>query len=143
MLERQYCASAYTIDFINEVVLLVYNNKLSKWLQPGGHIEKTETPIETAIRETLEETGINIQIVGPTFDNINYQPIATERYINKVGDMIDTQYLAIPLNQNIESPEHKKVEWVDINDLTTRENIDEEIKVKVLSLYNQYKSIYK
>ena len=58
MINRQYCASAYTIDFKNNEVLLMYNKKLNKWLQPGGHIEGLETPIETAIRETKEETGI-------------------------------------------------------------------------------------
>lgn len=34
---------------------------------PGGHTEKEETPLETAIRETYEETGIkreNIDILG-------------------------------------------------------------------------------
>lgn len=94
--ERQYCASAYTIDFKNKKVLLMFNKKLNKWLQPGGHIEYTETPTETAIRETKEETGIDIQIVGTTFDDVNYEPIATKRYNNLVGDMIDIQYLAIP-----------------------------------------------
>ena len=51
----------------------MFNKKLNKWLQPGGHIEYTETPAETAIRETKEETGIDIQIVGTTFDDENYE----------------------------------------------------------------------
>ena len=80
MLERQYCASAYTIDFENKKVLLMYNKKLNKWLQPGGHIEGKETPEETAIRETFEETGIKIKIIGPSFDGEKFQPVATERY---------------------------------------------------------------
>ena len=29
-LQRQYCASAYTIDFENKKVLLMYNRKLNK-----------------------------------------------------------------------------------------------------------------
>ena len=35
---------------------------------PGGHSEGTETPVETALRETLEELGIpkkNITVLGP------------------------------------------------------------------------------
>lgn len=138
MLERQYCASAYTIDFENNTILLVYNKKLEKWLQPGGHIEGLETPIETAIRETFEETGIKIQIIGPTFDGKHYEPIATERYINKVGDMIDIQYVAIPLTKEINSKESKEVSWFDIETLASEEAIDEEIKTKVLSLWNTY-----
>lgn len=41
-------------------ILLLYHKKHQSWLQPGGHVEPTENPLETAIRETLEETGIDI-----------------------------------------------------------------------------------
>ena len=142
MLERQYCASAYTIDFKNKEVLLMYNKKLSKWLQPGGHIEGKETPIETAIRETFEETGVEIKVVGPTFDNIKYEPIATERYINKVGDMIDIQYLAIPENKELKNNEKTITKWYKLEDLKKAEDIDEEIKIKVSTLYENYKKLY-
>lgn len=142
MLERQYCASAYTIDFKNKEVLLMYNKKLSKWLQPGGHIEGKETPIETAVREAFEETGIKIKVVGPTFDNISYQPIASERYVNKVGDMIDIQYLAIPGNKELKNNEKNITKWYKIEDLEKAEDIDEEIKIKVSTLYEKYKNLY-
>lgn len=139
MLERQYCASAYTIDFKEKEVLLMYNKKLNKWLQPGGHIEGKETPIETAIRETFEETGVKIRIVGPTFDNISYQPIATERYQNKVGDMIDIQYLGIPLSKKLINNEKNITKWFSIDELQNALDIDEEIKIKVKDLYNKFK----
>lgn len=140
--ERQYCASAYTIDFKNKKVLLMFNKKLNKWLQPGGHIEYTETPTETAVRETKEETGIDIQIVGTTFDDENYEPIATKRYKNSVGDMIDIQYLAIPLNTKLKSKEKNQTIWLDINEIKNFENLDKEIKVKVLTLYETFKEDY-
>lgn len=31
---------------------------------PAGHVEPAETPVEAAIRETLEETGYHIRILG-------------------------------------------------------------------------------
>ena len=34
-----------------------------KWALPGGHIEEGETPIEAAVRETREETTLNVE--GP------------------------------------------------------------------------------
>ena len=71
-MERQYCASTFVIDFENEETLLMYNKKLQKWLQPGGHIIGLETPIETCIRETKEETGIDIKVIGPYFFENNY-----------------------------------------------------------------------
>lgn len=140
--ERQYCASAYTIDFKNKKVLLMFNKKLNKWLQPGGHIEYTETPTETAIRETKEETGIDIQIVGTTFDDVNYEPIATKRYNNSVGDMIDIQYLAIPLNSKLKSKEKNNTIWLDINEIKNFENLDKEIKIKFLTLYETFREDY-
>lgn len=140
MLQRQYCASAYTIDFEREEVLLVYNKKLEKWLQPGGHIEALEIPTEAAIRETYEETGINIKITGPTFDNKTYEPIAVERYINKVGDMIDIQYLAMPLSKEICSLENKDAKWIPLDELKTRTDIDDEIKIKVEKLYKEFRN---
>lgn len=139
VIERQYCASAYTIDFKNKKVLLMYNKKLNKWLQPGGHIEYNEIPTETAVRETKEETGVDIQIVGTTFDDENYEPIATKRYKNNVGDMIDIQYLAIPLNTKIKSKEKNKVMWLDLKDVEKFENLDLEIKIKVLTLFDTYR----
>lgn len=139
ILERQYCASAYTIDFENKKVLLMYNKKLNKWLQPGGHIEGKEIPEETAKRETFEETGIKIKIIGPSFDNQKYQPIAIEHYINKVGDMIDIQFVAIPETKELLNNENNKTVWFSIDDLENEGNIDNEIKIKVKTLYEKYK----
>ena len=140
MLERQYCASAYTIDFESKKILLMYNKRLNKWLQPGGHIEGKETPEETAIRETYEETGIKIKIIGPSFDNKKFQPIATERYVNKVGDMIDIQFVAIPETKNLVNDENNKTVWFSIENLDSEENISDEIKNKVKLLYDRFKN---
>ena len=139
MTNRQYCASCYVIDFDKEEVLLMYNEKLEKWLQPGCHIEGYESPIDAAIREVYEETGINITIIGPSYKENYYQPIATERYINNVGDMIDIQYLAIPINKNIHSNEKKLVKWVKISNLTQIDDLADDINIKVRKLYDIYR----
>lgn len=140
ILERQYCASAYTIDFENKKILLMYNKKLNKWLQPGGHIEGKETPEETAIRETFEETGIKIKIIGPTFDNKKFQPVATERYVNKVGDMIDIQFIATPETKELINNEDNKTMWFSIENLEKEPDISDEIKNKVKTLFEKYKN---
>lgn len=138
MLNRQYCASAYTIDYENKKVLLMYNKKLNKWLQPGGHIEGNELPAETAIRETLEETGIKIEIVGPTYDNKVYQPIAVENYKNKIGDMIDIQFLAIPITKQLENSEKNETRWFGFKEMLESDEIEDEIKNKVIKLYETF-----
>ncbi len=45
-------------------VLLHLHPKLGLILPPGGHIENHELPDDAAKRETLEETGIQIELIG-------------------------------------------------------------------------------
>ena len=45
-------------------VLVVHHRKLNKWLPIGGHIELDEDPEAAALRETLEESGLEVVLVG-------------------------------------------------------------------------------
>lgn len=143
-MERQYCASVYVIDFKNDTVLLMYNKKLGKWLQPGGHIENMELPFETCIREALEETNVNISLLNKSnFTNFSYQPIFVEHYTNKVGDMIDFQFIGFPLNKKLlENTENNLVKWQRIHDIDKENDIDDEIKIKVKALLKKYRKEY-
>jgi 8-oxo-dGTP pyrophosphatase MutT (NUDIX family) len=42
-------------------VLLHRHKRLGLWLQPGGHLERGETPWDAAIREAQEETGLDLR----------------------------------------------------------------------------------
>jgi len=46
--------------------------KFGKYLPAGGHLEQDETPIETAHREILEETGLKIEIIDENFEKLSY-----------------------------------------------------------------------
>ncbi len=46
-------------------VLLLHHRKLDRWMYPGGHQEPNENGYETAIREAIEETGIDISDLLP------------------------------------------------------------------------------
>ncbi len=48
----------------------------NKWVHPGGHIEKGETPEEAAVRECFEETGIKVKSIGSAFSMNGYKNIA-------------------------------------------------------------------
>jgi 8-oxo-dGTP diphosphatase len=43
-------------------VLLCYRRDIGRWNLPGGRVEPGELPTEAAIRETLEETGLEVEI---------------------------------------------------------------------------------
>lgn len=45
-------------------VLLHRHKRLGIWLQPGGHIDAGERPVQAAVRETREETGLWARPVG-------------------------------------------------------------------------------
>jgi len=62
--EKHFTSSVWILTKNNpKKMLLLHHKKLGKWLQPGGHIEQHENPIETAIREVKEETGIDISFL--------------------------------------------------------------------------------
>ncbi len=60
-MEKHFTATAYIIK--EGKVLLLEHKKPTKWLPPGGHVEKNETPHEAALREVLEETGLVVEII--------------------------------------------------------------------------------
>ncbi len=51
--------------------LLHWHAKNRMWLPPGGHIEPNEDPLETALREAMEETGIAVTVL-PTSEPFGF-----------------------------------------------------------------------
>lgn len=52
-------ASGFVLNTPRTKALLIFHNKLQRWMQPGGHFEPGESdPSVAAAREVLEETGL-------------------------------------------------------------------------------------
>lgn len=60
-MKRHFTASVLIVQ--DNKVLLIFHPKFQKWIQPGGHIESNETPVEAAYREVFEETGLQIELL--------------------------------------------------------------------------------
>ncbi|GAB4102864.1 NUDIX domain-containing protein [Micromonospora taraxaci] len=59
---RHFTAAAIVVDD-DRRVLLVHHNKIGVWIYPGGHLAEQEDPVEAAVREVREETGIRVRVV--------------------------------------------------------------------------------
>lgn len=70
--EKQLTASILVIAQTQPSrVLLIHHKKHGTWIQSGGHVEKHENPLETALRELQEETGLDVSAYlqpGPRID---------------------------------------------------------------------------
>ena len=132
---RKLCASCYVVDFKAKEILVVYNKKVQKWLQPGGHSEGDETPLETATREVKEETGIDIIPIGVKFNN-HVEPFAVEIYNAEGESMLDIQFIAIPKSKVIIDEEGNHTRWVTLEELSGMSPVDEELKEKFNYILN-------
>ncbi|GGP09941.1 NUDIX hydrolase [Oceanobacillus neutriphilus] len=105
-----------------DYMLMMLHQNLKKWLQPGGHVDPGERPIESAVRELKEETGMDGGVDAADFLvplDIDIHPIPANpkkgegdhqhydfRYIVKVNTDV------IPGNI-----ENNKVAWVHIKNI--------------------------
>lgn len=88
-------------------ILLVTNPSRDAWGLPKGHAEPGETLEEVAKRETLEETGYEVEILR-RLDDLVYSH-------GKTGESIRVAfYLAKPLKQVSEAEE--RIEWKSLED---------------------------
>jgi ADP-ribose pyrophosphatase YjhB (NUDIX family) len=55
--------SATIFDRSRQKVLLTRRTDNGRWCLPGGRAESGESVVETCLRETLEETGLEVRIV--------------------------------------------------------------------------------
>jgi 8-oxo-dGTP diphosphatase len=98
------------------VLMGLRKSKLAEghWAFPGGHMEWGESPEDTAVRETLEETGL---VVKPLPDAREYG--FTTTLYPAIGRHYVTLYIACEIESgelvNMEPEKCERWEWVDIN----------------------------
>lgn len=60
-------------------ILLIQRGDTGRWALPGGFVDQEENPFDTALRETLEETGLDISSAAETGRAIYDGPLADLR----------------------------------------------------------------
>lgn len=86
------------------------------WDFPKGHIEMGEMPLETALREAKEETGIDdfeFEFGDTWCDSAPYSGGKVARYYLAVTKQDIT---ALPVSPELGRPEHQEWRWVSFDE---------------------------
>lgn len=81
------------------------------WDIPGGTLEDGENPVDGAIREILEESGVKTNKPNLFFYTSNIDSQKNKQFIRMIF-IAHTSDTKITLNQN----DHEDYKWININD---------------------------
>lgn len=114
---------------INDNKVLVIQQKQGFWGFPKGHVEQGENEIETAIRETKEETNLDVIIEDKTRFCLTY--VIEDKNIHKEVVYFVTKVDGkVDIKPQIE--EVNSIAWIEISkveDILTFDNLKELWKV--------------
>jgi 8-oxo-dGTP pyrophosphatase MutT (NUDIX family) len=109
-------------------VLVIHHRALDKWLPLGGHIELDEDPEQAALRETREESGLEVELLGerPPTTSPGTRALIAPRFldihrITSSHEHIGMIYWARPRPHQEEialaRDEHHDIRWCAASDL--------------------------
>lgn len=76
-------------------ILLVQRKDVPVWVLPGGGIDPMETPEHAAMRETLEETGLTVDIAQRVATYYPINSLAATTYVMECRQSNNSQALCI------------------------------------------------
>lgn len=132
MIKEKSCGAV----IIDENKVLLVKHNLGHISFPKGHIEVGETEEETAFREVLEETGLEVEIDSSVKKTITYSP--------KENVIKDVVYFKAKVKNGVIKPQTEEISeviWSNITDafnLITYKDDKEVLKFFVGSDKNEY-----
>jgi 8-oxo-dGTP pyrophosphatase MutT (NUDIX family) len=101
--------------------LLIFHPYIKQWFQPGGHIDNGEDPIQAAIREVFEETGVVCEPLSGFLEPVDIDLHEIPANPSKGEDVhlhIDLLFILKALKEE-ESPEEIEKAWVPFDQITS------------------------
>lgn len=123
-MQEKSCGMIVFTEENNDLKVLLVHHNAGHWGLPKGHVEENETEQETAIRETLEETGINAEIINDFRKVITYKPKE-----NSIKDVVF--FIGKPKTTDIrpQLEEVSETRFIDINEALELIGHDDERKL--------------
>ena len=126
-LKGHITASAWVLSPQRTETLLTHHKKLNRWLQLGGHIEDDATIQEAALREAVEESGIeNIHLIQDSIFDIDVHLIPARKEVAEHYHYDIRFSLQAETTDFIISDESNDLAWVkltDIGDFVSEESV--------------------
>ena len=126
-LKGHITASAWVLSPQRTETLLTHHKKLNRWLQLGGHIEDDITIQEAALREAVEESGIeNIHLIKDSIFDMDVHFIPARKEVAEHYHYDIRFLLQAERTDFIISDESNDLAWVkltDIGDFVSEESV--------------------
>lgn len=101
-----------TDDGARFLLLRAYRN----WDCPKGVVEEGEDPLDAAVRETAEETGIDdLEFVWGR-DYHETAPYSGNKIARYYVARTRSEHVTLPVNPVLRRPEHHEYRWVDLSE---------------------------
>ncbi len=124
---REYSAGGLVFDDQDRVAIIARHSRSGhlEWCLPKGHIEKDETPDETAVREIFEETGIKGEVID-SIATIDYWFTGDAQRIHKLVHHYALRmtggYLTVEGDPDHEAEDATWVKFEDLTDVLSYPN---------------------
>lgn len=115
-----FTASAFVVSPDSRDLLLIFHQKLRRWLQPGGHVDASDSSLlETARREVREEVGLGeLTLLRETPLDVDVHDIPP-RKLEPAHAHFDVRFLfRAPTREVSAASDAEAVRWIPIEELS-------------------------
>jgi 8-oxo-dGTP pyrophosphatase MutT (NUDIX family) len=115
-----FTASAFILSPERDALLLIFHEKLARWLQPGGHVETGDRDLlATARREAEEEVGLSeLELLAPSPFDLDVHDIPALRG-DPAHQHFDVRFLfRAPARAVRAASDAKAARWVALSEIS-------------------------